>query len=69
VEVADVAFEGNFVNIHTKDATGKSLIVESRNDTSTPPPASGIKMHFVFDSAKAFILADQKGAAPVGDAA
>jgi spermidine/putrescine transport system ATP-binding protein len=68
VEVVDVAFEGNFINVRVRDAAGKSLIVESRNDTSAPPPAPGSKMYFVFDSAKASILADQKGAGPVGDA-
>jgi spermidine/putrescine transport system ATP-binding protein len=59
VEVVDVAFEGNFVNIRARDATGKNLIVESRNDTSQPPPEPGTKMYFAFDSAKACILADR----------
>ena len=64
VEVVDVAFEGNFINVHARDAAGKSLIVESRNDISAPPPAPGTKMHFVFDKTRASILADQQGTSP-----
>ncbi len=68
VEVVDVSFEGNFIIVRARDAAGKSLIVESRNDTSAPPPAPGTKMYFVFDSAAASILADQNGAAQLGAA-
>jgi len=63
-EVVDVAFEGNFINVRARDATGKNLLVESRNDTATPPPEPGTKMFFVFDSAKAVVLADRTDIAP-----
>lgn len=64
VEVVDVAFEGNFINVRARDDTGKNLIVESRNDTSVPPPEPGAKMYFSFDRAKASILADRTDFAP-----
>ncbi len=69
IEVVDVAFEGNFINVRARDATGKNLLVESRNDTSAPPPEPGTKMYFVFDSAKAVVLADRTDAATTGLAA
>ncbi|HUR44061.1 MAG TPA: ABC transporter ATP-binding protein [Aestuariivirga sp.] len=69
VEVVDVAFEGNFINIRARDATGKNLIVESRNDTSQPPPEPGTKLYFAFDSAKAFVLADRSNGAVASFAA
>jgi spermidine/putrescine transport system ATP-binding protein len=63
VEVIDVSFEGNFINIHLHDSTGKTLIVETRNDKSVSPPERGTKLSFTFDAAKAAILADATGSA------
>ena len=58
VDVADVAFEGNFINISAKTSDGRSLTVEMRNDGTTALPPAGSKMQFTFDPAKALILAD-----------
>ena len=64
VEIADVAFEGNFISIQARDAGGKILIAEARNDVRAAVPAPGEKMHLVFDPDRAIILAD---AGPVPD--
>ena len=58
VEVADVAFEGNFINIAVRNGDGRSLTVETRNDGATAIPASGSRLQFAFDPDKAVILAD-----------
>lgn len=58
VEVTDVAFEGNFISIQSRDATGQSLVVEARNDGQSVTPQRGEKLHFVFDAARAMVLAD-----------
>jgi spermidine/putrescine transport system ATP-binding protein len=64
VTVADVAFEGNFINIQARSADGHGLIVEMRNDGVAKAPPAGAKMKFAFDAAKAAILADvSRGAA------
>ena len=57
VEVTDVAFEGNFISIQSRDATGLVLVAEARNDGSVAIPAPGDKLHMVFDAAHAVILA------------
>ena len=58
VEVSDVAFEGNFINIAAKSADGKSLTVEMRNDGNTQLPPPGSKLRFTFPADKALLLAD-----------
>ncbi len=58
VEVADVAFEGNFINVQAKSSDGRVLTAELRNDGSVAVPAAGSKMHLVFEPNKAVILAD-----------
>ncbi len=42
VTVADVAFEGNFINIQVQNGEGRPLVVEARNDGAgkVPPPGS-----------------------------
>ncbi len=57
VEVTDVAFEGNFISIQSRDATGQLLVAEARNDGSTSVPDPGEKRHIVFDAEHAVILA------------
>jgi spermidine/putrescine transport system ATP-binding protein len=52
-----VAFEGNFISVQTRDATGQLLVSEARNDGSTAIPERGEKRHIVFDSSNALILA------------
>ncbi len=58
VEVADVAFEGNFINVQARDPLGKMLTVEMRNDGAVSVPPAGAKMFLVFEPDKAVILAD-----------
>jgi spermidine/putrescine transport system ATP-binding protein len=62
VEVADVAFEGNFINVQARAARGKILISEMRNDGSIQIPERGSKMHFTFDPQHALILSGQTAA-------
>ena len=62
VEVTDVAFEGNFITIHGRDATRQLLVAEARNDGSATIPATGAKTHMAFDAAHAAILPDSAGA-------
>jgi spermidine/putrescine transport system ATP-binding protein len=64
VEVADVAFEGNFINIQAKDAGGKTLVCELRNDGGIAIPPRGARMQLVFDPAKAVILSDAAAPKP-----
>ncbi len=56
VEVSDVAFEGNFISVQSRDATGQLLVAEARNDGSTMVPQPGSRMHFSFDPARGVIL-------------
>ena len=58
VEVADVAFEGNFINISVKNGQARDLTVETRNDGVLSVPAIGSKLQLVFDPGRAVILAD-----------
>ena len=45
-------------------ATAGILVVEARNDGSTPVPPPGEKLHLVFDAERAVILADETAGAP-----
>jgi spermidine/putrescine transport system ATP-binding protein len=59
VVVGDVAFEGNFIAVHSKSETGMSLVSEIRNDGSATVPAPGTKLFARFDADRAAILPDQ----------
>ena len=63
VEIADVAFEGNFISIQARDPGGRMLVAEARNDGQATVPAPGEKLHMVFDAERAVILADETPAA------
>jgi spermidine/putrescine transport system ATP-binding protein len=63
VEIADVAFEGNFISIQARDAQGGILVAEARNDGQGSVPSPGEKLHMVFDAERAVILADETPAA------
>ncbi len=56
VEVADVAFEGNFINVNVRDTNGQHLSVETRNDGSTMVPPIGKSLHLTFDPERAKLL-------------
>ena len=61
VTVSTVAFEGNFINVHLTDDHGGPRIVQMRNDSNTPPPAPGARLHLVFEADHAVILLDAAG--------
>ena len=58
VDVTEMAFEGNFVNIFVRDAKGATHMVQSQNDPNVPPPARGSKQHLVFNADDAVVLVD-----------
>ncbi len=58
VEVTEVAFEGNFISIETRDQNGHRVVSEARNDGKTPIPAIGERLHAVFAAENAVVLAD-----------
>ena len=60
VTVADVAFEGNFINIQVQNGQGRPLVVEARNDGAGKVPPPGSAMNLVFDPAHSIVLADEK---------
>jgi spermidine/putrescine transport system ATP-binding protein len=64
VEVSDVAFEGNFINIQVRNGNGRPLVIEARNDGSTRVPPPGSRLNMVFDAEHAVILADEAAASP-----
>jgi spermidine/putrescine transport system ATP-binding protein len=55
VEVADVAFEGNFINILARSADGRVFTAETRNDGGGIP-ARGARLFMTFDAARAVLL-------------
>jgi spermidine/putrescine transport system ATP-binding protein len=58
VEVAEVAFEGNFINIHCRDEQGTVHQVQVQNDPTRPPPAPGARLYLTFPAEHAVVLAD-----------
>ena len=62
VEVVDVAFEGNFINVQTHGPQGKHLVVEMRNDGNANIPSVGSRLHMVYDAERAVIHANEDGA-------
>ncbi len=62
VEVSDVAFEGNFINVQARTQRGKIITAEMRNDGTSKVPSPGASMVAVFDPANAMILSGQVAA-------
>jgi spermidine/putrescine transport system ATP-binding protein len=58
VEVCDVAFEGNFVNVFARDKFGTLHMVQAQNDPNLPPPPLGSKMNMAFPAEHAVVLID-----------
>jgi spermidine/putrescine transport system ATP-binding protein len=58
VEVSEVAFEGNFVNVFARDKFATLHMVQAQNDPNLPPPAVGAKMNMTFSAENAVVLAD-----------
>jgi hypothetical protein len=63
VTVRDAAFEGNFIAVNAAGADGRTYTVQIRNDGRSKAPATGARLHLVFDATDAAILADA-GVAP-----
>jgi spermidine/putrescine transport system ATP-binding protein len=62
-EVQAVSFEGNYAIVHLRDAVGKKLIAEVRNDPALPPPQPGTSTYVTFDRDKALALLDSEAVA------
>jgi spermidine/putrescine transport system ATP-binding protein len=62
-EVQNVSFEGNFAIVHLRDATGRKLSSEVRNDVSLPPPQPGTSIYITFTQDKALVLLDSEAVA------
>jgi len=62
VEVSDIAFEGNFISIQTRDASGRTIISEARNDGQSAVPERGERLVASFEADKAIILSDENPA-------
>jgi len=58
VTVTDVAFEGNFIAVHARSASGMGFAAELRNDGTSVVPEAGTAMHIAFDAARALLLPD-----------
>ena len=58
VEVQEVAFEGNFIQIHVRDAKGGMHMVQMRNDPTLQPPTPGARLVMCFAPDRAVVLAD-----------
>ena len=54
----EVAFEGNFVQVHVQDAKGAMHMVQVRNDPSLAPPKPAARLNFSFPAERAVVLAD-----------
>lgn len=61
VTISEVAFEGNFISVHSVSDSGMTFLSELRNDGSASVPAVGTRLHVSFDAAKAAILPDATG--------
>ena len=69
VEIADVAFEGNFINVHARDDRAAAYMVagpqrSARARCRTP----ATKLHMVFAGEHAVVLADAAGGGAEGPA-
>ncbi len=63
VTIQDVSFEGNFVVVHARDKTGRSINAEMRNDLNRPAPAVGSSSYATFDADKSLVLLDSEAIA------
>ena len=58
IEVSEVAFEGNFINIHCRDENGTIHQVQVQNDPTHLPPEPGARLFLSFPAEHAIVLAD-----------
>jgi spermidine/putrescine transport system ATP-binding protein len=62
VEVTEVAFEGNFVNVHARGQVGGAYMAQIRNEPSAIVPDVGEQLHLNFARDAGVVLLDQAGA-------
>ena len=62
VTVSEVSFEGAFIAVHGKTASGQNIVAEVRNDGSATVPAIGAARFAQFNAAHAAILPDTTAA-------
>jgi spermidine/putrescine transport system ATP-binding protein len=58
VEIAESAFEGNFINVFLTDKEGRSHMAQMQNDPDHKRPPKGSKLHLAFAPQHAVLLAD-----------
>ena len=58
VEIHEVAFEGNFINVHVRDELGGSHMVQAQNDPNQALPSPGARLNMVFTTEHAVVLSD-----------
>jgi len=59
VEVSEVAFEGNFVNVHARGEVGGAYMAQVRNEPSMALPDVGRRLHLSFGRDAGVVLADE----------
>jgi spermidine/putrescine transport system ATP-binding protein len=60
VEVMELTFEGNFVNVLTRDEKGYLHMVQVQNDPGSKPVAPGTKMRLAFQPADGVVLGEAR---------
>jgi spermidine/putrescine transport system ATP-binding protein len=58
VEVGEIAFEGNFVNVFVRDKLGGTHMIQAQNDPNISPPQRGSNLHMAFSAENAVVLAN-----------
>ena len=61
VEVTEVAFEGNFINVHARNEIGGSYMAQVQNDRRARVPEVGAQLHLNFAGDHGVVLADAAG--------
>ena len=59
VEISEVAFEGNFVNIHARGEVGGAYMAQVRNEPTAVFPDVGQQLHLGFARDAGVVLADE----------
>lgn len=61
VEITEVAFEGNFINVHARSEVGGSYMAQLRNDPRAAVPGIGARLQLSFAGEDGVVLADEAG--------
>jgi spermidine/putrescine transport system ATP-binding protein len=62
VEVTEVAFEGNFINVHARGELGGAYMAQLRNDPRATVPDIGAQLRLSFAGDDGVVLTDDAGA-------